>query len=94
MHTLRIQHAVTDFDRWKELFDSDPADRKGSGVQSYRIMRVASDPSRVLIDLDFDSLDQAEAMHEKLRGIWAGPAKAVTLDPTAQVVQTVEQRDL
>jgi hypothetical protein len=27
MHTLRIEHRVQDYDRWKQVLDSDPADR-------------------------------------------------------------------
>jgi hypothetical protein len=53
MFTLRIQHSVPDFDRWKQAFDSDPADRKGSGVHTYRVLRAVEDPSLV-IDLDFE----------------------------------------
>jgi hypothetical protein len=26
MHTLRIEHRVHDYDRWKQVFDGDPAD--------------------------------------------------------------------
>jgi hypothetical protein len=32
MHVLRIEYSVPDFDEWKKVFDSDPADRKASGV--------------------------------------------------------------
>jgi hypothetical protein len=45
MFTLRIQHSVPDFDRWKQAFDSDPADRKGSGVHTYRVLRSVEDPA-------------------------------------------------
>jgi hypothetical protein len=94
MYTLRIEHAVPDFDRWKQVFDSDPADRKGSGVLAYRVMRATDAPELVLIDLDFDTIEAAEAMHEKMRGIWAGPGKAVMVSPSARVAERVETRDL
>lgn len=94
MHTLRIEHAVPDFDRWKQVFDSDPADRKGSGVRAYRVMRTAGDPDLVLIDLDFDTVEAAQAMHQKMLGIWAGPGKGVMLSPSARVVETVEAREV
>ena len=61
MHTLRIEHQVQDYDRWKQVFDSDPADRKGSGVRAYRVMRAVDEPDLVLIDLDFDSAEEAAA---------------------------------
>lgn len=60
MFTLRIEHSVPGFDRWKQSFDSDPADRKGSDVRSYQVLRSAEDPSLVLIDLHFDSISDAE----------------------------------
>jgi hypothetical protein len=90
MHTLRIEHRVQDYDRWKQVFDSDPADRKGSGVRAYRVMRAVDDPDLVLIDLDFDTVDAAQAMHQKMLGIWEGPGKAVMVSPTARVVESVE----
>lgn len=33
MPIVRIEHAVADFDKWKQAFDSDPADRKGAGAR-------------------------------------------------------------
>ena len=39
MPTLRIEHSVPDFAMWKLAFDSDPADRKGSGVRRYEVFR-------------------------------------------------------
>lgn len=35
MPILRIQHSVPNFESWKRAFDSDPMDRKGSGVRSF-----------------------------------------------------------
>ena len=37
MTILRVQHAVANFDGWKRAFESDPIDRKGSGVQRYSV---------------------------------------------------------
>jgi len=90
MPTLRIQHSVPTFDDWKRAFDSDPVDRMGGGVRSYQIHRGVSDPSFVMIDLEFDDVDTAEAFHDRLRQLWDGPGKAVTTDPRAWVVETVE----
>jgi hypothetical protein len=94
MHTLRIEHRVQDYDRWKQIFDSDPADRKGSGVRAYRVMRAVDERDLVLIDLDFDTVEAAQAMHHKMLGIWAGPGRAVMVSPTARVVESVEAAQL
>ena len=94
MFTLRIEHSVPDFDRWKQAFDSDPADRKGSGVHAYRVLRSVEDPSLVMIDLDFDKLSEAEGLLEKMTRLWAGPAKSVTQDPRAQIAESVETMEI
>ncbi|MEO7868304.1 MAG: hypothetical protein ABIU54_11755, partial [Candidatus Eisenbacteria bacterium] len=70
MPILRIQHSVPDFASWKRAFDADPMDRKGSGVRRYQLHRVNADPSLVMIDLEFDTLAQAEQMLAKLRQLW------------------------
>ncbi len=38
MPVVRIEHAVPHFEKWKEAFDRDPADRKGSGVSGKAVM--------------------------------------------------------
>ena len=43
MTTLRIEHKVPNFDGWKKAFDSDPIDRKKSGVNRYSIYRPADE---------------------------------------------------
>jgi hypothetical protein len=94
MPTLRIEHSVADFDGWKGMFDSDPADRKGSGVRRYRISRSVEDPAFVMIDLDFDSVEDAEGLLATMRGIWAGPGKDVMRNPVARIVDIVEEAEL
>jgi hypothetical protein len=94
MATLRVQHSVPSFDGWKRAFDSDPMDRKGSGVRHYHVHRSIGDPNLIMIDLEFDTAEEAERMHAKLRGLWSGPGGAVMRNPEAWVVETVESRSL
>ena len=94
MPTLHIQHSVPNFDGWKRAFESDPMDRKGSGVRRYHVHRAVADPSFVMIDLDFDTLGEAEVMLEKLRQLWAGPGGAVMRNPEAWIVETLESKSL
>jgi ribosomal protein L35AE/L33A len=92
---LRIEHAVPDFDRWKQAFDSDPADRKGSGVRRYQVSRSVEDPNFVMIDLEFDSVQNAQGLLEKMRRIWSsGPGQSVMTNPQARIVETVETIEL
>ncbi len=69
-HILRITHTVPDFDEWKRMFDSDPLDREGSGVRTFRVERAVDDPNLVFGDLEFDSCEDAERMLVKLRALW------------------------
>lgn len=92
MPTLHIQHAVPDFERWKQAFESDPMDRKGSGVHRYHVHRSVADPNFVMIDLEFGTLAEAEAMLARLRQLWAGPGATVTRNPEGWIVETVESK--
>ena len=90
MPTLRIEHAVPNFAGWKQAFDSDPADRKGSGVRRYQVLRSVDDPNYVLIDLEFDTLEQAEGLLAKMRRVWSGDGQKVMRNPQARIVEMVE----
>jgi hypothetical protein len=94
MPTLRIQHSVPNFEGWKRAFDSDPADRKGSGVRRYSVSRAVDDPNLVMIDLYFDSNDDARGLLAKMERIWLGPGKDVMQNPEAWIIDTVERVEL
>ena len=94
MPTLRIEHSVPDYDGWKRAFDSDPADRKGSGVRRYHVMRSVDNPNYVMIDLEFATRAEAEGLLETMHRVWAGPGREVMLNPQARIVDTVELVDL
>lgn len=70
MFVLRIEHPVPDYDNWKQAFDNDPLDRKGSGVIAYRVVRAPGAPMVVSVDLEFERREQAEAMQAKLLQLW------------------------
>lgn len=90
MPLLRMQHAVPNFEGWKRAFDSDPMDRKGSGVRRYHVHRSVADPNFVMIDLELDTVADAERLLEKLRRLWAGPGAAMMRNPEAWILETVE----
>jgi ribosomal protein L35AE/L33A len=95
MPTLRIEHAVPDFNGWKRAFDSDPVDRKGSGVRRYQVSRSVDDPNYVMIDLEFDNREDAEGLLTKMRGVWgSGEGQKVMRNPQARIVDTVETVEL
>ena len=94
MHVLRIEYSVPDFAKWKEMFEADPADRKGSGVLGYEILRSADDPNRVIVNLQFGTDDQARRFLESVRKIWADMEPGSVTDPEASVAEHVEYRQL
>lgn len=92
MTILRIEHAVADYAAWKEAFDGDPAGRERSGVRSYRIMRPADDDRFVLIDLEFDTAQEAEGLLTAMRAVWSRVAGTLINDPRTRIVESVETR--
>jgi hypothetical protein len=94
MPIVRIEHLVPNFEKWKQAFDSDPADRKGSGVRRYRVLRLQDDPNYVLIDLEFDTVGEATAFLRTMQRIWSGPGKAVMQNPSGRVADLVEDKAL
>jgi hypothetical protein len=91
---LHIEHHVRDFDAWKRSFDSDPVGREQGGVRRYRILQAADDPNFVIIELDFDSADEAEAFGERLRELWGRVGDQLGLEgPEARVFESVEAGD-
>ena len=94
MPILQVEHGVRDYDTWKQAFDSDPVGREAGGVRGYRIARVADDQNLVLIELDFDSVDEAETFRERLQALWSDAGPRLGLEsPTARIVDVVEHKD-
>lgn len=95
MPILRIKHPVPDFDAWKKTFDSDPLERKGSGVRRYRVMRPADDPNYAIVDLELDTMSEAEALLAALHRLW-GNAQGQGLigSPQGRIVEVVEDIEL
>jgi len=92
MVTVRIEHPITSFERWKAAFDRDPVDRRASGVQQYQIFRPVDDPEFVMIDLDFATPAEATTFVAAMRRVWASPQAAPALGgaPRATIAETVE----
>lgn len=90
MYVLRIEHEVPDYEAWKQAFDGDPLGRGAAGVRSYRVMRPVGDRGRVLIDLDFDDVERAEAMLTRLRELWS--RITVVTGPRAEITEVLETR--
>ena len=95
MPILQIEHPISDFDVWKRAFDADPLRRQESGVRRYRVFRPLDDPKYVKVDLEFDSLSEAESFRAALRELWESGRAAPALAGTAQarIVEAVESEE-
>jgi hypothetical protein len=92
MFTLQIEHAIKDFDMWKAGFDRDPVDRAGSGVVAHRIGRPVDDTQYIVVELDFESREQAEGLLAQLQEkVWNSPdvAPALSGSPKTRIVELV-----
>lgn len=91
MYTLQIEHEITDFGVWKAAFDRDPVNRAASGVTVHRISRPVDDPRSVVVELDFERQDQAEAFLAKLHAnVWnsSDAAPALLGAPKTRILES------
>ena len=86
MTTLRIEHAINDYDVWQRAFDSFAGARAKAGVRGYTIRQPVGDAKYLMLDLEFDSAARARAFDEFLRErVWSSPGSSPAL---AGAVQT------
>ena len=80
MTTLRIEHAIHDYQTWQQAFDSFAEARVKAGVRSFAIRQPVDDPKYLMLDLEFDTQAQAEAFADFLhQHIWFSPASSPAL---------------
>ena len=94
MATLHIEHPVTDFATWSEAFARFADARQQGGVRGARVQQPVDDPAYVVIDLDFDTVPEAEKFLAFLQeNVWPSSQNAPALagaapdpDPPARPV--------
>jgi len=94
MVILQIEHPVPSFDAWKKAFDSDPVNRKQSGVRRYRVLRPIDNPNYAIIDLEFDSVNEAEGLLAAMHEVWRGVQGTIIESPRVRIVEVVESKEL
>lgn len=94
MITVRIEHKIASYDGWKKAFDSDPINRKKSGVKRYRVYRPVDDPKFVTIDLEFDNREQAQATKEALLNVLPRVEGSVIFGAQVTILDEVESKEL
>ena len=93
MPILQIEHKVPNFDGWKRAFDSDPINRKKSGVRRYSIHRSTDDPNYVIVDLEFDTIAEAESTLASLQHLWKQVEGTVMTGPKTRILDTIETKE-
>jgi hypothetical protein len=92
MYVLNYWHSVTDYSKWKSMFDSDPLGREASGVRTYSIERPVDDEHMVIGHLEFDSLGEVETFAGRLEEVWQGLGGQVVSDQGYTITEVLEQR--
>lgn len=90
MFLLHIEHPIFDYAEWKKAFDSDPAGRAQSGVRRYRIMQPTDDEKYIMIDLEFDTRDQAEALLAAMRVVWGRVEGSIMTNAQTRIAAILE----
>ena len=89
MATLRIEHAITDYQTWRAAFDGFAEVRAKAGVRSFVIRQPADDPNFLMLDLEFDTAAQAEDFARFLhQHVWTSSAASPALSgaPTTRIL--------
>ena len=77
MTTLRIEHAITDYQLWKKAFDGFAEARASAGVRSVAVRLPVDDPQYLMLDLEFDTADVAQTFAEFLaQHVWSSPVSS------------------
>lgn len=93
MFTLCIEHPVPSYEKWKQAFDSDPVGRERMKVRRYQILRPVDNPNYVMIQLEFDTAADAEALLAAMRAVWSRVEGTIMMNPKAQIVEVVETKE-
>lgn len=93
MYTLCIEHPVPNYEKWKQAFDSDPVGREKMKVRRYQILRPVDNPNYVMIQLEFDTASDADALLNAMRAVWLRVEGTIMMNPKAQIVEIVETKE-
>jgi hypothetical protein len=94
MITIQIEHEVPNFEGWKKAFESDPINRKKSGVRRYKIYQRIDNPNFIVIDLEFDNLNEAEDTFTALKILWKNVDGKIMINPQIRILKMIESKDI
>jgi hypothetical protein len=89
MATLHIEHEITDLETWLGAFARFAEVRRNAGVKAQRVAQPLDDDHYIYVELDFDTVEQAEEFKEFLETkVWSNPDASPTLGgaPRARIL--------
>jgi hypothetical protein len=93
MASLHIQHPITDLATWLAAFAAFGEQRQQAGVLAETVRTPVGDDHFVVIDLDFETADQAGAfLHFLQTVVWATNENSPALvgSPVAKVLTSID----
>jgi heme-degrading monooxygenase HmoA len=60
IHML-VRHKVSDFAKWKPVYDAHDSARRSAGLKEEHLLRNAEDPNEVVLLFSAEDLDKAKA---------------------------------
>jgi len=93
MPTLHIEHVITDRDVWLDAFGRFADARADAGVVAQRIRQPVDDARYIVVDLEFETLREAEAFKTFLESVvWQSTDLSPGLGgvPTARVLEDLD----
>lgn len=92
MATLHIEHAISDLNTWLGAFRKFAEAREKAGVRTVRIYQPVDDDRHIVVDLDFDTVEEAERFKRFLEtNVWSSGEASPGLSgsPRARVLEPV-----
>lgn len=90
-YAVLLTHTVSDFDRWKEGFDSHEPSRRAAGILGHHINRAEGDPNVVTLFLALSDRDKAQAFSQSPDLAEAMQRFGVTSPPEVRWLQPVRE---
>ena len=95
MTTLHIEHPITDFATWQAAFDQFAGFRAQAGVRSQRVQQPVDDNHYIVIDLDFDTVEQAHSFLTFLQTkVWSSSTTSPGLGPRVRKGSAGRERQM
>lgn len=92
MATLHIEHPISDLTTWLTAFAKFAEARQKAGVRAQRIYQPVNDDKYIVLDLDFDTADEAAGFKTFLESnVWSSHEASPGLAgaPQARILQRV-----